>query len=186
MRTWVGYISTLFSLKLSYMQIFFLFQNIIFLDSGCSDFQITMNKIHGVVILKIKKNTLSLYIYTHIYILPLGQFYVIYCRKYRIKQLKQNQDEQSKKIYYYWIFLYIYFIQENRKIFVNSYFQIPLLALPHPCRHIVYSFTHYLGTMKTGSRERNICKLLVTSTTPTAMVLCPQGSHDISRAECLP
>lgn len=63
--------------------------------------------------------------------------------------------------------------QENQKTFVNSYFQIPLLTLPHPCRHTVYSFTHYLGAMKTGSQERNICKLLVTSTTPTTIVLFP-------------
>lgn len=64
-------------------------------------------------------------------------------------------------------------LQVNRKTFVNSYSEIPLLALPHPCRHNVYSFPHCLGAMKTGSRERSIFKLLVTSRAPTTTVPSP-------------
>lgn len=156
MRIWGSCISELFSLKLSYIQIFFSR-----IQYSPSDFQILWIKL--TVRSSWKKELTTKYC---------PRRTVLCCWKnHRIKQLKQTQDDQFKKIYYCWsIFSSPCWTQ---KTFVNTYFQIPLLALPHPCRHSVYSFPHCLGAMKTGSRERSIFKLLVTSRTPTTTVPSP-------------
>lgn len=124
-----------------------------------------MNKVNGEAILK-KKKELT------IKFCPKGNIYMLTATEKNVgsDSWNENKINSLKDLLLLESF---FFLQENQKTLLYSYFQIPLLTLPHPRRHIVYSSTHYLGAMKTGSRESNICKLLVTSTTPTTIVLFP-------------
>lgn len=85
MRVWGGYISELFSLKLSYIQIYF-FR----IQYSPSDFQTLWIKL--MVRSSWKKNSQQS--------ISQEELCVLCCC--RIKQLKQIQDDQFKKIYYCW------------------------------------------------------------------------------------
>lgn len=113
MRIWGSCISELFSLKLSYIQIFFSR-----IQYSPSDFQILWIKL--TVRSSWKKELTTKYC---------PRRTVLCCWKnHRIKQLKQTQDDQFKKIYYCWsIFSSPCWTQ---KTFVNTYFKSPCLPSP--------------------------------------------------------
>lgn len=96
------------------------------------------------------------------------------------KQLKKAQDEQILKPEILLLESFFFFFFLRTKHLHKCY--APDITLfskppdhPHPCEHAVCSPAGCLGATQTGARPRDICKSLVTSATPTTIVLFSLG-----------